>query len=381
MPSPISDLPSPAEALRGLRVCFLAGTLGQGGAERQLFYNLKCLTECGAKVDLLCLTQGEYWEKPISELGVAIHYVGGSSSRLGRLLQVFRVIRRLRPQVVQCQHFYTGIYGAVVGRFLGIPSVGAVRSDGVSELKANGRFFGRLSIAWPNCIAVNSQRAIENLCSLGYDRQKFLLLPNVIDTETFRPEPKPRTENEFVILGVGSLEPVKRFDRLLTIAAGLRDRIGRNLRVLIAGDGRQRIELETLAEKTRQKGVAVELAGRVADPLPLFQRADVLLLASDREGTPNVIMEAMACGLPVVATNVGGVADLVKNGETGFLFEPGDLISAQDVIKKLVDDPGLALSVAKRARSFIQEHHSLDRLPKILTGLYARVPGTKPQTN
>jgi glycosyltransferase involved in cell wall biosynthesis len=380
LPAPISHLRSPADALRGLRVCFLAGTLGQGGAERQLFYNLKCLTECGAEVNLLCLTKGEYWEKPISNLGVAIHYVGGSSSRLGRLLQVFRVVRRLRPQVVQCQHFYTNIYGAVAGRFLGIPSIGAVRNDGFNELKSNGRFFGRLSVALPNWIAANSQRAIENLRSLRFDSQKFLLLSNVVDAEWFRPVAQLRSENEFVILGMGSLERRKRFDRLLAIAAELRSRINRNLRVVIAGDGRQRKEIETLAEQTRQKGANVELTGRVADPLPLFQRADVLLLTSDKEGTPNVIMEAMACGLPVVATNVGGVAALVKNGETGFLFEPGDTAGALVPLERLACEPALAAEIGQRARLFIEKHHSTSLLPEILAGLYEKVLSPSPKS-
>jgi glycosyltransferase involved in cell wall biosynthesis len=365
--------------LKGLRVCFLAGTLGQGGAERQLFYTLKCLKECGAKVDLLCLTKGEYWEKPISNLGVAIHYVGGTSSRLGRLLQIVRVIRRLRPQVVQCQHFYTSIYGAVAGRCLGIPSIGAVRSDGFWELKTNGRFWFKLSLILPHWMAANSERAIGNLRSLGYNPEKFLLLPNVVDMDWFRPVVRSRSENEFFILGVGSLERAKRFDRLLEIAADLQGRTNRVIRVVIAGDGTQRDSLEALAEQTRRKGVKVDMVGRVRDPLKLYQSADVLLLASDREGTPNVVMEAMACGLPVVATNVGGVADLIGNGETGFLFEPGDTAGALVPLERLACEPALAAEIGQRARAFIEKHHSVSLLPEILAGLYEKVLSLKPQ--
>jgi glycosyltransferase involved in cell wall biosynthesis len=375
--SPISDFPYSPNFLRGLRTCFLAGTLGQGGAERQLFYNLKCLTEGGAQVNLLCLTKGEFWEKPISKLGVNIHYVGSSNSRFGRVLQVYRSLRRLRPQVVQCQHFYTGIYGALAGRLLGIPTIGAVRSDGFSELNSNGRFFGQLSYRLPDWMAANSRGAIKNLRSLGFDPEKLLLLPNVVDADHFRPIEGRGSKDEFVILGVGSLETVKRFDRFLEIATSLGTRIEREVRVIIAGDGRQRHSIETLAAQARQKGVQVDLPGRVADPLNLCHSASVLLLTSDREGTPNVVMEAMACSLPLVATNIGGIPDLIMHGETGFLFDPSDSISAIVALARLANEPGLATKIGSRARSYIEAHHSFNLLPDILAGLYVKVLATK----
>jgi glycosyltransferase involved in cell wall biosynthesis len=368
----------PVAFLKGLRLCFLAGTLGQGGAEQQLLYILKSLKECGADPSLLCLTEGEHWEAPIRQLGVSIHFVGGSGSRLVRLLHVLKTLRRLRPQLVQSQHSYTNLYSAVPGRCLRIASVGAIRSNGLSELQVNGRLLGRLSLALPDRIAANSQKAITNLVSLGFKPGKFLLLPNVVDTGRFTPARSPRSATEVLILGVGSLERVKRFDRLLKIAVELRARINRVIRVVIAGEGSQRHELEILAEETRRKGVNVELAGRVVNPLNLYQSADVLLLASDREGTPNVIMEAMACGLPVVATNVGGITDLLMNGETGFLFEPGDTANGVTSLERLAREPGLPQEIGKRARAFIEKHHSTRLLPEILAGLYAQVLSSKP---
>jgi glycosyltransferase involved in cell wall biosynthesis len=354
-------------------VCFLAGTLGQGGAEQQLVYILKSLKQCGAVPSLLCLTKGEHWEAPIRQLGVPIHFVGGSGSRLVRLLRVLETVRRLRPQLLQSQHFYTNLYSAVPGRCLRIASVGAVRSNGLSELQVNGRLLGRLSLIWPDRIAANSQKAITNLVSLGFKPEKFLLLPNVVDTAVFTPAESPRSTTEFLILGVGSLEPVKRFDRLLQIAAELRARLNRVIRVVLAGEGSQRHVLETLAEQTRREGVNVELLGRVANPLNLYQSADVLLVASDREGTPNVILEAMACGVPVVATNVGGIADLVIDGENGFLFEPNDTARAVGALERLAREAEFGPEIGRNARGFIERHHSTNLLPEILEKLYETV--------
>src|SRR5579862_4193219 len=96
--------------LAKLKICFLAGTLGQGGAERQLFYNLKALRECGADVRLLCLGQHEFWEDPIRRLGIPIIYVGRSKSKLKRLVRIVAELHRDRPAIFQSQHFYTSAY-------------------------------------------------------------------------------------------------------------------------------------------------------------------------------------------------------------------------------------------------------------------------------
>ncbi len=367
-----SDLCPQTSVLRGLRICFLAGTLGQGGAERQLFYNLKCLTECGAKVDLLCLTQGEYWERPISSLGVVIHYVGVTNSRLGRLLKIARIVSRLRPQVLQCQHFYANTYLALTARMIGVHDVGAIRNDGISELRSNGPIFGRLNLKLPRLLAVNSRAAHRTLKQMGRPESRLFYLPNIIDTDHFKPGDQIK-EGPFTVLGVGRLAPQKRFDRFLEVLSGLEIDRGLKVRGLICGFGPLQAELETVARRLVPPPNGVAFLGSVSDVRKPFAQTDVLLLTSDHEGTPNVVMEAMACCVPVVATNVGGVADLIKHGETGFLFEPNDIAGAQAVLRRLKADRELALSIARRARSFIQEHHSLDRLPRILAGLYANV--------
>src|SRR3990172_765683 len=119
-----------------LRICFLAGTLDQGGAERQLYYILRSLCAAGADVSLLTLMQGEYWESRIAALGIPIHFVGHSASRIGRALEIRRLVRRLRPDVVHSQHFYTNLYAVMASRFFRTREVGALRSDVTHEVAA-----------------------------------------------------------------------------------------------------------------------------------------------------------------------------------------------------------------------------------------------------
>src|SRR6266566_5056505 len=96
--------------LRGLKVCFLAGTLGQGGAERQLFYMLTALKHSGALPRVLSLTEGEHWHERIESLGVPVTWVGQSRFRLERLRKIVEELKRDPPDIFQSQHFFANIY-------------------------------------------------------------------------------------------------------------------------------------------------------------------------------------------------------------------------------------------------------------------------------
>ena len=363
------DLRPLTSDLRGLRVCFLAGTLGQGGAERQLFYMLKCLKECGAAVNLLTLTQDEYWEAPIRELGVPLHFVGDSPSRLARLLKITKTVGRLKPDFVQSQHFYTNIYSAISGRFSKRPSIGAVRNNVSSEINDSGAVLGRLSIALPSLLAANSQGAIDMLSEFGWRPSRFFFLPNVIDTERFQPGPQ-HPPQPYTILGIGRLVPQKRFDRFIRVAQRAAVSLKQPVRVWIAGEGPERPALLHLIEHATGPKLEISLLGRVADPLYLYQTADVFLLTSDHEGTPNVVMEALACGLPVVATKVGDVPELVQHGFNGYLFDPSDESAMTDALVRLAD-PDLRSSMRRKCRAGLEAGHALDQLPVFLAQLYA----------
>ena len=114
----------------------------------------------------------------------------------------------------------------------------------------------------------------------------------------------------------------------------------------------------------------ISLLGAVADPLYLYQTADVFLLTSDHEGTPNVVMEALACGLPVVATKVGDVPELVQHGFNGYLFDPSNESAMTDALVRLAD-PDLRSSMGRKCRAGLQAGHALDQLPAFLAQLYA----------
>jgi len=352
--------------LAKLDICFIAGTLGQGGAERQLFYILKALNESGARVRLLCLTQGEFWEKVIAELGIEIAWVGQRACKPARLARIISTLRQNPPHVLQSQHFYTNLYAVAAARLLGCREVGAMRSDCVNEVRASGAVLGRLSLLAPRTIAANSRNAIRNAIGFGASSRRLHLLQNVVDTDRF----KPTTANQdrpVHLIAVGRLDRAKRIERFLLVLAHLRALTTAPIKASIVGEGPLRTILENQAANL---GVAVEFRGAVSNMAAIYREADILLLTSDHEGTPNVALEAMASGLAVVATRVGGMPDVIEDGKTGCLVDGGDELSMARRVLALIEDRRLITRLGCQARDYVLANHSPQRLPSALRDVY-----------
>ncbi len=355
--------------LSDLKITFLAGTLGQGGAERQLYYILKTLKQSRADIRLLCLTRGEFWEEPIRQLDIPCIWVGQSSSRPARLSRIFAELRTHRPGVVQSQHFYTNLYAAAAARVLGLPEIGALRNDVVSEIKDAGKILGPLSLRLPRRLVANSQAAMRTAVELGIPQSRLYLLRNVVDTDQFRPSPH-RESGLIRIVTAGRLVEQKRFDRFLNMIARLRSKSSQPFKALIYGQGPLRPRLERQARELGLSPGAVEFKGVVADATEVYGNSDIFMLTSDWEGTPNVVLEAMSSGLPVVSTDVGDLGEMIEDEQTGYVRHPGDEDGLCDSLLRLIESPDLRREIGRRARQQVINACSLHSLPQSLQSLY-----------
>ncbi len=355
--------------LSKLNICFLAGTLGQGGAERQLFYILRALRDCGAVPRVLCLTKGEIWEERIAKLGIPITWVGQQRSRLARLARIVRELRANPPDIIQSQHFYTNLYAVAASRLLRRHDIGAVRNTGIFEVSANGPMFGGLGLRAPRMIAANSRSAIRNAIAMGIPTDRLHFLPNVVDTDRFHPSSR-RDSTTVRLITVGRLVRQKRLDRFLRLMAQLKRRANVAFEGVIVGEGPERQSLKEQAAELGLLPQVIEFRDSTADMTTAYQEADIFVLTSDWEGTPNVVLEAMASGLPVVATRVGGVPEVIEHAVTGFIVDPTDEDSMVDSLLTLMRDSNLRLQVGRRAREYVVTNHSPRSLPTILAGIY-----------
>jgi glycosyltransferase involved in cell wall biosynthesis len=299
------------------RVSIVAGTLALGGAERQLTYITRAMLGLGWSVQVVTFSRGEHFEDEIVKTGASLAWIP-SRSRLVRILQVSRAVRRHRSCVVQSQHFYTNVYAAAAGRVLRIPDIGAVRSNGHFELRSNSGLVGVVSLRCSRLLAVNSRQAIRNLQSKGMRKARLFFLPNVVDVERFRPRDS-RPAGPLTLLGVGRLIPEKRFDRFIRVVSALLA-TGASVQATIIGDGPELPRLRALVANLGIPRDALQFRGEIQDVAPLYPQFDLLLHLPELEGTPNVVLEAMASGLPIVATPVGGSPISFKTGRMACLL-------------------------------------------------------------
>jgi sugar transferase (PEP-CTERM/EpsH1 system associated) len=206
---------------------------------------------------------------------------------------------------------------------------------------------------------------------VGVPADKVVRICNGVDTTRFRPvDPLAACEHVRTIGTVTRFSAIK--DPLNTIDAFalLRSLGHRDIRFLVVGDGPLRGDVETRVADACLEGVTC-LPGSTLDVAPYLARMDLFVLGSKREGISNTILEAMAAGLPVVATATGGNVELVEDGRCGFLVEPGCPAKLADAIARYVVDPALARQHGAAARERAERLFSLDAMVAGYSALYA----------
>lgn len=259
---------------------------------------------------------------------------------------------------------YPGLVGMLLHRLTRIPfSFSMHARDVFAEVSP----FLREQLAEADFVTVCTEHCASIVRSVARpeDAGKIHLVYHGVDIEGFDRLLSAATgrpaEGPAKIVSVGRLVPKKGFDVLLRACARLKKE-GREFRLTIIGDGPERQRLaRTAAELTL--GKSIYLQGR--QPLPevasALARGDVFALASviaadgDRDGLPNVILEAMAAGLPVVASRLGGIPEAVTDGETGLLVEPGDEEALAEGLGRLLDDPALREKLGEAGRKVVVE--------------------------
>jgi glycosyltransferase involved in cell wall biosynthesis len=234
--------------------------------------------------------------------------------------------------------------------------------------------FRERAAAARSVITVSEANAHRIAATFGVPRAHIRVISSGVDTARFRPDPdRPPTDDPPLILCVARHDRVKNLGRLLHACSVIRDR-GVGFRCVMVGDGPLRGKL---AEAHAQLGLEglVDMIGAASqrEVLNWWRRASIGVLTSDNEGMPVSLMEAAACGVPVVAPAVGGVPELVEDGVTGLLSRPADTMAFAEAVERLLKDPALRRAMGAAARRRAEERFSVtrqvDRLLALWSGL------------
>jgi len=364
-----------SNTLKGLKICFIAGTLGVGGAERQLFLTIRTLIGMGSHVSLICLNTNEHWEAPIKATGVNYFTLDGKGNKISRLFKIISIIAKIKPTIVQSHHYYTNLYAAIAGWWTRTASIGSSRSDLKFEIKQNG-IFGMPSLKWPRFFLFNSMKSFNLSLASGRNNSNTFYLPNSIDVAKFQfsdKSPEPNKE-QVVLLAIGRLDQNKRFDKFIELISKLKNSGYNSIKGILIGTG----ALEGyLKEYTKNAGLTkdnFEFISHTSEPEVFFKKADIFVLTSEFEGTPNVILEAMASGLSVVSSKVGNLPFIIEDGLNGFFFD-GKVDTLFKVIDNLVKNPEMRDMIASNARKTIEENFSMKTLETNLLYIYNAIGG------
>jgi len=178
-------------------------------------------------------------------------------------------------------------------------------------------------------------------------------------------------ESEFIIGYVGRLSKEKGIEYLLKAGEILKQQ-GRHIKIIIIGDGQEREFLECISLQSGLKENVI-FAGFLIDVERWLPAIDVFVLPSLTEGTPLALLEAMLCGIPVVASKVGGVPDIVKSGMNGILVQPGSAQEIADAISLLYDDKDVRLKFGKEAQATVKTKYGVKQWIDKIEGEYLKV--------
>lgn len=316
---------------------FLSDQLGRGGAETQLVRIAVSLRKRGWRVGVISLFPGGDFEEELAAAGIP-HLACDPGRHPGRppliplrmTLTLLRHLRTLRPSALITFSYHSDVMGRVCGRLAGVPVIIGSLRTAFSKTPLREKVY-RVMEPLIDLTISNSQAGVDYMVSRrALTLRKTVVIPNGMFTADF-PSAAPREEvraelgiapEAFLWLAVGTLNPAKDYANLLT-AAGRCAATDARFRLCIVGGGealpRFRADVEA-----RGLTAVVRFLGKRADVARLLKAADAFVLSSAWEGLPNAVMEALASGLPVVVTDVGGIRDLVEPGRSGWIVPPRD---------------------------------------------------------
>ncbi|MCH7584925.1 MAG: glycosyltransferase family 4 protein [Acidobacteria bacterium] len=371
---------------RRIKVLFLIDSLGPGGAERLMVDLLPRLREIGVDSEVVAIQErhGNPVADDLRKVGVSVSTIGIERLReRGALARVMAAVQDTSPDVIHTQLEVADILGSIAGFRLDIPTIATIHT--LDHPRPWSREAARFRVmAWTlrrrsqRVIAVSESARSHVLRKVGLRKRHTITIHNGINLTPFletdhATRHRAREEldiapNAQVVATVAVLRKPKGIDDMLEALPALLNNHPL-LRYLIVGDGPHRTALQA---KAAALGIheSVHFAGESADVAEMLAAADIFVLPSSTEALPTVLIQAMAVGLPVVATAVGGIPELVEHGTTGILVPLGNPLRLSEAIDRLLGSPRQRYAMGLTGRRSAKDRFSIERQASRLADEY-----------
>ena len=364
------------------RVMFVNSSLKIGGAERVICHLATDLADRGLNVDVVCLQELGPLGLQLSRDVVPVHVLGSLRSYdIAAVWGLRALLRQRQPQVINVHDLpclpYVMVANILSGNRPVVFTAHGLLYNDFSTPRWRYRFCGRRLAALTAVTVAAGQR---HALYMGWNRRWDVLPNGVADVA---PDPRQRSrlrrelhveDCEFVFLAVGNVKSEKAYEDLLAAAAILPQSCDRPVTILVVGALGEDDCCASLLQYHKQLklGRRVQFLGRRTDMAELYSAADGYILSSRSEGLPMALLEAMMAGLPVVATNVGGVGEIVSH-ERGLVVEPAQPKELASAMAKVANDPLLCRRLGQAARLHVQSDYGVKKMSEGYLSVFNRV--------
>jgi len=376
------------------KILYVTINMELGGTERQLFELVTGLDPGRFRPHICCIRSGGYLAKELSKRGLGVTVFGfpplDYSRKLksafllgGQIFELSRFMRRMRPDIVQCMLPMACVAGGMAARLARAPVLVTGRR-GLGHYKEGKpvlRMAENLVNKWSAAVVTNSDAVMADvLLRERIDPRKLRVIRNGVRI----PGPPPlggwrvvagKSLEGPVVCLVANFFHYKRHRDFVSAAAMILKEVSSAYFVLV-GDGSLRGEIE---KRISELGLCSRfiLLGIRTDSVQIMQLSDIVTLCSCEEGFPNVLLEAMAAGKPVVATRVGGIPEIVEDGSTGILVDPGAPERLAEAIVRLLKDKERAEEMGRLGRERVARNFTIEKMVRTYEELYATLLSEK----
>lgn len=361
------------------RIAFGITELDPGGAERMLTELVTRLDRSEWDAHVFCLGPEAHFAGVLRDRQIPVTCFDAQGMRCAPrvLRQWTRELRRFRPEILYPWLFHANLLGRIAGRLAGVPHI----LSGIRVAEKRNRWHGwwdrRTNFLVEKNVCVSRGVATFMEQTVGLDPRKTVVIPNAVDGARFE-QVTPADLTPFgipagspVLITIGRLEHQKGVDMLLAAVPEITSRFP-DVQFLIVGDGPDRSVLEQQARRLNVTG-RVHFLGRRDDVPALLAASTALVLPSRWEGMPNVVLEAMAAGKPIVASEVEGTAELVSSGINGWLVAPEQPQLLAEAIGGLLSDPEAVHRMGRESQSIYRERFTIDHFVESHVGLFREI--------
>jgi glycosyltransferase involved in cell wall biosynthesis len=339
-------------------IVFIAGTLGHGGAEKQLYLLAKSLFENNHRIVVISLTKDEFWEKELIKIGIDVVNIP-RRSRFEKFLEIHKIVKQTKPNIVYSFHFYTSFYAGLL-RLLhkNLLTIGSIRNDGISEISANG-IWCYLHMYSCHKIISNNLFGKQMICEkLKISKEKISILNNAFEFKNNSNQVSNREKLKAAFIG----RLVDSKDPLMLVDIWKRNHsLGMDIQLDIIGDGILKLKIQNAIVENKLES-CIDLLGIRENASGALNQYNFLISTSHHEGTPNVVLEALANECLVVARNYAGIGDILLSIHANYkmlIFETVE--EASEIIHDLIQNPFKYEHLRGLGRNWVIENYSLQK--------------------